>query len=137
MLQSANASTEAITRAKFIECPTCASSKKPDLPRPALHKAAQSFGEALGVDIFSLRDSAGEQHHFLNTVDLCTRFQVCSRVANKTPRDVFKILQRDWLAWAGTPARILSDQGSEFTGPYLDLREAIGAQVHQIARDSP
>lgn len=137
MLSSVGATEQAMARAKFLRCPTCARHVNRLAQRPARWRLATEFNEHVGLDLFELRDCAGHKFYFLNILDNASRFQLCMPVADKTPSCVVDVFTDLWLQWAGPPRTVTVDQGGEFYGEFTQELESLGVAIHRIPTDAP
>ena len=103
----------------------------------AINNTTRSFGDCLGIDLFSLPDYKGNRWTYLNVVDHATRFQVCWPIPSKHPAVVRDALERIWLCWAGPPKAVTVDQGGEFGREFSDYLEGLGVHVRWTAAEAP
>ena len=118
-LRIALASEVAIKAARLFRCPECPRLREPRRPRPSKLPIANEFNIMIGIDIFNVKDSAGESWTFLNTLRQGTSYQVCTLLGethgNPTGRVVLEALNSSWINWAGYPERgIVTDRAKYF-----------------------
>ena len=86
--------------------------RNPDRPAVALPMAG-SFNEKVAVDLKVLSQ---KNIYILHMIDMWSRLTISVIISRKRPRDVVDAMCRSWIAYFGTPAAVLNDQGGEFTG---------------------
>ena len=97
-------------------CTVCCKFKKPK-PRPIVSlPMASSFNETIAMDLKSYNGV-----YFLVLVDLATRYCTATEIRNKMPATIIKKIFLRWVAIFGTPKKILSDNGGEFSN--CEMRE--------------
>ena len=96
----------------------------------------------IGIDIFNVKDSAGESWTFLNTFCQGTSYQVCALLGethgNPTGRVVLEALNNSWISWARYPERgIVTDRAKYFLAELAEDLAGHGCQVEPAASASP
>ena len=119
---------------KGFSCPICAQQKRPASQRPAhVISRAMPFNEVVGLDLFFL-----DRRIFLNMVCWGTNFQLVELIADKSSSTVATAFAQSWMAHYGSPAMVICDQGTEFTGQdFVNLMSDNATVVHFTDTASP
>ncbi|OLQ12867.1 hypothetical protein AK812_SmicGene3197 [Symbiodinium microadriaticum] len=119
---------------KGFSCPICAQQKRPAGQRPAhVASRAMPFNEVVGLDLFFL-----DRRMFLNMVCWGTNFQLVEMIPDKSSSTVATAFAQSWLAHYGSPAMVVCDQGTEFTGQdFVNLMSDNATVVHFTDTASP
>ena len=126
---------------RFFECPVCASSVKPGLPRPASGRNTFEFNKVVGVDYF-YHGFRGSLRAWLNM--LCwgtSRMRIAPYAdggRSPTAEKTFSFLLATWVDAYGWPEVIVCDQGKEFFGEEFGGQfQQHGVLVHIIDSKAP
>ena len=114
-------------------CITCLKHRKPANRPVVCVPWAYTFNEMIGIDLKTWGDK-----YFLVIVDIATRFCASKVIRNKAPATIVKGLFLSWVAIFGPPAKIIQDNGGEFSN--ADMRafgEAFSIQLIYTAAESP
>ena len=114
-------------------CITCLKHRKPANRPVVCVPWAYTFNEMIGIDLKTWGDK-----YFLVIVDIATRFCASKVIRNKVPATIVKGLFLSWVAIFGPPAKIIQDNGGEFSN--ADMRafgEAFSIQLIYTAAESP
>ena len=136
MLRLGGASQEALRYAQQWKCAICARSQPPAQLMPASHHGADNFNDVVGIDLLRIRDQDQTQYWVLSMVDIASRYHNAVVVEDKRPPTIAHAFACYWLRWAGSPRRIICDQGGEFQGAFQRLMEKINAGIFVTATDS-
>ena len=87
----------------------------------------------IGIDLKTWGDK-----YFLVIVDIATRFCASKVIRNKAPATIVKGLFLSWVAIFGPPAKIIQDNGGEFSNADMRaFREAFSIQLIYTAAEIP
>ena len=112
MARAAGKSEPYLEYIRLWDCPACLRRQRPAaIPRASGREKPSEFGALVGVDLKEVLDCTGERHTFLNVLDVATRFSAFVRLENKSSAGAAQALVEHWVAWAGVPVKVLSDQG--------------------------
>lgn len=116
-------------------CKICKEFRRPPR-RPVVGlPIATNFNECLQLD---LKFFEGTKTPMLHMIDHCTRLSSCALLRNKTADEVFKGLITHWFSIYGSPQKILSDNGGEFSNSLIrELAEKFNITVYTTAAESP
>ena len=114
-------------------CVTCCKFRKP-VPRPVVSlPMASQFNETISMDLKSYNNV-----YFLVLVDLATRYCAAIVIGNKLPSTVIKGIFMRWISIFGTPRKILSDNGGEFSNCEMrDMCEKFNIRLLTTSAESP
>ena len=94
---------------------------------------AYTFNEMIGIDLKTWGNK-----YFLVVVDIATRFCTATVIRNKLPATIVKGLFLSWVAIFGPPAKIIQDNGGEFSNAEMRaFGEAFSIQLIYTAAESP
>lgn len=125
MLRLGGAAPDAITYARAWQCPVCLRCQPPLQQLPASRHTAENFNDVVGVDLLLLHDSENEPYTVLSIVDFASRYHNAVLVHDKKPATVARAFARFWLRWAGSPRKVIHDQGGEFQGSFARLMDKL------------
>ena len=114
-------------------CIICLKHKKPT-PRPVVClPLASRFNEMIGIDLKKWNDK-----YFLVMVDIATRYCQGYVIPNKLPSTIIQALFVSWISIFGTPQKILSDNGGEFSNSEMrELSNIFFIKLLTTAAESP
>ena len=137
MLRSAKASERCIKLAKGLKCPACEVNSRVKPHPVARLEHAGKFNQLVAMDTFEI-ELPWRKLKLLNIVDMATRYQVCipmwKGIDAKRTRVAFR---RYWKRWAGSPVKVWSDGGPEFSEAFSNGLEADGVWHEVSAAHSP
>ena len=115
------------------DCSICKEFRRPPR-RPVVGlPLATNFNECLQLDIKFI-----ENKPILHMIDHATRLSSCTLMNSKSAEEVFKGLMTFWLALYGSPQKMMSDNGGEFSNHLIrELSEKFDITVHTTAAESP
>ena len=114
-------------------CTICKEFRRPPR-RPVVGlPLATNFNECLQLDLKFI-----ENKPILHMIDHATRLSSCTLLNSKSAEEVFKGLMTFWLALYGSPQKMMSDNGGEFSNHLIrELSEKFDITVHTTAAESP
>jgi len=114
-------------------CKTCCKFKRPN-PRPVVSiPMATKFNETIAMDL-----KVWGKFYFLVLIDLATRYCTATLITNKCASTIIKGVFLGWIAVFGAPAKILSDNGCEFSNSEMrEMGEAFNIKIMTTAAESP
>ena len=119
---------------KIIDgCEGCIMKKKlPDRPSVA-YPLANDFNQCVAMDLKIMKGTP-----ILYMVDYFTRYTVGTVLKSKTPDEVVKAFMTHWVRYFQKPKKILTDNGSEFTGSVMmEAMSKLDIKVLTTAAYSP
>ena len=119
---------------KIIEgCKTCKIFTKTP-PRPVVSlRPSSNFGEVLTID---LKDWRGA--YIMHMIDAFTRFTQSCVLKKKEPNYVVENVLRHWISIFGTPGKIWTDCGGEFSNREIeDMSNNLGIEIKTTAAYAP
>ncbi len=119
---------------KIIDgCEGCIMKKKlPDRPSVA-YPLANDFNQCVAMDLKIMKGTP-----ILYMVDYFTRYTVGTVLKSKTPDEVVKAFMTHWVRYFQKPKKILTDNGSEFTGSIMmEAMSKLDIKVLTTAAYSP
>ncbi len=120
---------------KIIDgCEGCIMKKKlPDRPSVA-YPLANDFNQCVAMDLKIMKGGTP----ILYMVDYFTRYTVGTVLKSKTPDEVVKAFMTHWVRYFQKPKKILTDNGSEFTGSIMmEAMSKLDIKVLTTAAYSP
>ena len=133
LMQTAKAPADLIAYARYMKCPTCARKQPPArIPRVTMPYRPTRFNHVVGLDVKEVKDSNGTRFHCLNILDLATAFNVFVPLADTSARSITHAFKWAWVNWAGTPEKIVCDQGRDFYGTFQEFCSQMGIKSRFI-----
>jgi hypothetical protein len=133
MLRLGGATPAAMDYAKAWVCPICAASAVPGKPLEAgVRTRPFGFNKTVCLDLKYLKDGAGKNHVALSAVDAGTSWHAACVLKNRTPVNVVRKLLALWFAPYGAPEMLVLDQGGEFEGAFIGMREEYGIDTRVV-----
>eukprot|EP00974_Lingulodinium_polyedra_P072544 7019875-Lingulodinium_polyedra.AAC.1 len=109
-VRTAGGNEAAVRCVKALRCSTCARWSLPKLPRPSRLKVEDlEFNENVLADLFKVHDAKGRSYWFILVVDDAVGYCTVTPVKAHDPQTLFDAYEMGWLAWAGPPDRLVSD----------------------------
>ena len=107
-------------------CETCKRSNPTALAvNPTMHSLPiKGLGYRWGVDLFKLPPSAAEYSRVLVAVEHLSRYVVLAPMVDKAAGTVALAFKQGVLAYFGSMAEVVSDNGTEFQGEFAELLTA-------------
>ena len=97
-------------------CEGCILRKRnPDRPSVALPRT-EDFNEILSMDL-----KIWKGQYILYMIDTFSRYTIATVITRKKPANVIDAVFKYWITYFGTPGRVITDNGGEFTGE--EMRE--------------
>ena len=101
-----------------------------------------SVNVQIGLDVFSEKDSAGQDCSWLNILCQGTTFQVCALLgqthSDPTGLVILEVLASHWLTWAGYPERgVATDRAKYFISDVADDLAEHGCIFETAAKAAP
>ena len=141
MLRYSNAPSSVVTAVKYFRCAACERLEKEKRPAQVKTPSPYTFGEEVGLDIFEIKDAAGDRYQILHCVCSGTTFQVgvvLGRAAGvPSSRSCLDAFLRMWTTWAGIPRSIVVDRGTHNRGVFQMELEKMGATFREVATEAP
>ena len=140
-MRLARASEVALKACRLFRCPECPRGLEKHA-RPARLPMTDEFNVQIGLDVFSERDSAGQEWSWLNILCQGTTFQVTAllgdTISNPSSIVVMEALASHWLNWAGYPERgVATDRAKYFIADVADDFAEHGCIFETASRASP
>ena len=102
---------------------------------------AYTFGEEVGLDIFEIKDAAGDRYQVLHCVCSGTTFQVASALGRSagvpSSRLCLDTFLKMWTTWAGIPKFLVVDRGTHNRGAFQLELEKLGVTFREVATEAP
>lgn len=138
IMRTARCDKDAIEYAKHTKCPTCIRRPPPQrIPRATMPYRPTRFGHIVGLDLKFLKDHRQEEHVLLNILDMATLYNILVRCDAKRPADILTQFKAYWIKWAGSPEKIVVDQGSEFGAAFLTYTGSTGIVQRLVPIEAP
>ena len=100
------------------------------------HPRNLSFNHRVGVDLVTWRNKKGADFHFLHFIGEATLFHLGAE-RSQGAEEAIKTFEDLWVNWAGYPAEISVDPGSEFTSDAFAAKmQEAKIRAHMSAADS-
>ena len=103
---------------------------------PASRHTADCFNDVVGLDLLTVHDHNGNAHLVLSVVDMASRYHTAVAIDDKRPATVARAFARFWFRWAGSPTKVIHDQGGEFQGAFARLMDKLNAGCHVTGTDA-
>ncbi len=141
MLRYSNAPPKIIAAVKYFRCAACERLEKERRPAQVKTPSAYTFGEEVGLDIFEIKDAAGDRCQVLHCVCSGTTFQVASALGRSTgvpsSRLCLDTFLKMWTTWAGIPKFLVVDRGTHNRGAFQLELEKLGVTFREVATEAP
>jgi len=117
------------------QCVFCNKYRQPK-PRPIVGMPkAQRFNEVIAMD---LKEVIKGKLWILHVVDLATRYTVAVLIESKETKVIMKNLMKSWFSYFGSPKRIHSDCGGEFSSNlFREMNERFGIETSTTPAEAP
>eukprot|EP00971_Amphidinium_carterae_P352846 6492750-Amphidinium_carterae.1 len=123
---------------RYFVCPACTHRQPPGHPPKGSAKAKPScFNQLVVLDLKFARDFNGDEHVFLNCLDVATRYSMFVRVKDKRALTIANKFESAWMVWAGPPELILHDMGTEFSGAFEESLSRCGTHLKAAPLEAP
>eukprot|EP00435_Cladocopium_sp_Y103_P019702 s2149_g4.t1 len=139
ILRHGQASEQALTLARSLQCSFCQSHAKPHAALPAHPAHVTNFNEQIGIDVKHLPGWRPNQKVLaLNIVDTASSFQrMIPFFEVETSRLLWQLLKDHWIAWAGPPREVVLDPKATNLGePIAIPLEQQGVHIRPIAAEA-
>ena len=73
------------------------------------------MGEQAHIDLLLAEDATGRVFPVCHITDALSKCQIAGVIPDRSSQAVINFVTRHWLRLLGPPARIIADQGREFT----------------------
>ena len=113
-LRNAGHRPEMVQAAFDLVCPSCLTNMPPKHQRPGSLKPMIDFNHKIYIDGISWHNSAKENFFLYHVLDAGSNFHVAFCAPSHTAKDMIQLLSQHWISWAGYPAEITHDSGTEF-----------------------
>ena len=105
----------AVARAALdLQCSVCQAGSQPKGQRPSSLRDEMDFNDRISVDGVKWTNQKGQNFHFYHVVDWATNFQAACIAPSRNSTDTIGNLITMWFSWAGSPAELFVDPGTEF-----------------------
>ena len=112
-LQVNGARPDVVQAALEIKCAACAASMPPKHSRPATLKSMLDFNHKIYLDGVTWTNKQGKNFHFYHVLDAGSNYHMAIGAPAKSSQDLISILSQHWISWAGPPAELVVDSGTE------------------------
>ena len=114
-------------------CNICIQYKKPP-PKPIVCvPLANQFNESIAMDLKEING-----HLILHIIDHATRYSQACAVPSKKTKVIISAVLQNWVALFGSPMRILTDNGGEFSSEqFREMGEKLSTRIVTTAAESP
>ena len=136
ILKHGQASEEAISVARSLDCEFCQSRKAPTAAHPAQAQRVTEFNARVGLDVKWLPGWKGNQKiRALNIVDHASSFQlVLPFFETETSSVIRSLYSSRWVTWAGPPRELVMDPARTNVGrEMVEPTELEGTQILMTA----
>ena len=120
---------------KIIDaCEGCILRKRtPDRPAVAM-SMARNVNDVVAMDLKKLKNGK----HILYIIDTFSRFTMAKIIPRKKPEEVIDAIMEKWISILGTPTKLITDNGGEFSNEEMQLATAKLNIIHNTtAAESP
>ena len=130
-LRNAGQRPEMVQAAFDLVCPSCLTHTPPKHQGPGSLKPMIDFNHKIYIDGISWSNSAKGNFFFYHVLDAGSNFHVAFCAPSHTTRDVIQLLSQHWISWAGYPAEIVHDSGTEFLSEeFSQFCQQYGIKTH-------
>jgi transposase InsO family protein len=112
-LRNSGQRPEMVQAAFDLVCPSCLTHTPPKHQRPGSLKPMMDFNHKIYIDGISWSNSSKKTFFFYHVLDAGSNFHTAFCAPSHTARDVIQLLSQHWISWAGYPAEITHDSGTE------------------------
>ena len=106
--------------------------RNPDRPVVALPRA-EDFNEILTMDL-----KIWKGQYILYMIDLFSRFTIATVISRKKPANVIDAVFKYWITYFGTPGKVMTDNGGEFTGEEMrEVTSVLNVYKDTTAAEAP
>ena len=112
-LQDQGYRPEVYQAAREFPCVTCAKHAPPKHQRPAVLKPILDFNHKIYIDAINWTNKQGNILHFYHILDAGTNYHIAFASPSNTSSNLIQLLQQHWFTWAGVPAEMVVDSGTE------------------------
>ena len=97
-----------------LQCSVCQAGVQPKGHRPSSLRDEMDFNDRISMDGVKWTNQKGQNFHFYHVIDWATNFQAAIIAPSRNTVDTIGNLITMWLSWAGSPAELFVDSGTEF-----------------------
>ena len=112
-LRNSGQRPEMVQAAFDLVCPSCLTHTPPKHQRPGSLKPMMDFNHKIYIDGISWSNSAKNTFFFYHVLDAGSNFHTAFCAPSHTAKHVIQLLSQHWISWAGYPAEITHDSGTE------------------------
>ena len=106
--------SEVVRAALGYQCSVCQAGVQPKGQRPSTLRDEMDFNDRVSIDGIKWTNSKGQNFHFYHVIDWATNFQAACIAPSRTSTDTISNVISMWFSWAGSPAELVVDAGTEF-----------------------
>ena len=96
------------------QCSVCQAGVQPKSQRPSSLRDEMDFNDRISTDGVKWTNRQGQNFHFYHVVDWATNYQAACIAPSRNSSDTISNVINMWLSWAGAPAEMVVDSGTEF-----------------------
>ena len=96
------------------KCSVCQAGVQPKSQRPSSLRDEMDFNDRISIDGIKWTNHKGQNFHLYHVVDWATNFQAASIAPSRSSPDTIGNIITMWFSWAGSPAEMVVDAGTEF-----------------------
>lgn len=112
-LQASQQRPELVRAAMELPCAACAANRPPSHQRPGRLKPLLDFNHRIYVDGIQWHNHQNQGFHLYHALDAGTNFHVAFIAPAQSTQDIIGLLRQHWFCWAGIPAEMTMDSGTE------------------------
>jgi transposase InsO family protein len=125
---------KAIVHEVVAACDTCKRVKvkygggRSRSPSPAVTIASKQFNELVAVDLLDMKVASAGMRYVLVAQDQCSGKLVTEALTSKRSSEVRDAFDKAWVHPLGIPAKVKSDQGTEFEAEFANYLKLAGIE---------
>ncbi len=96
------------------QCSVCQAGVQPKSQRPSSLRDEMDFNDRISIDGVKWTNHQGQNFHFYHVVDWATNYQTACIAPSRNSSDTISNIINMWFSWAGAPAEMVVDSGTEF-----------------------
>ena len=115
-------------------CDVCQKYRPPPLKPVVSLPLAESFNQVVCLDLKEFQHNVW----ILHMIDATTRYSAARLVKTKKKEEIISKIFDMWIAYFGSPVKLMSDNGGEFANElYTEACEKLGIEIVMPPADSP
>ena len=138
LLKSQGFRSEVAQGALDLRCSVCQSQTQPKLAKPSTIRDELDFNDRVCVDGLEWTNKQGTKFHLYHVVDWATSFQTACCAPDSSTAGFLQGFMQMWLSWAGAPAEMIVDAGTEFNSEeFSEFTQSHNIKVTTISTEAP